>query len=448
MIVDKEYPATHSMSTAWYGIDLEGNVALFEFNENGPVPDGVPEESIESIITDHFSGKSKTIKCLNLTREQAEEMCKILHRPSVGELEFDMMVKINTKFTQQFEDFLLMHVSISDWDAPVCLSNEMGLYVVDFYEFTEDDKNELLRNGIIERAAGFEIYNEDNWDDGQKKWVFTHQMAGMPFYLYQQPYGSDQLMEKTFEPAFPFNERQLGDDERKSAFRLPFLFRDRKFVQIAEYYPSGATQVKVGNYADAWFPISELEEVRISEYSMPFFACGVNCFRCRLSKMGGLGLERFSPTQSMDNPTIVWVTECHDSIYHLRDYDWVKAKIAFLPIICGYRFNTSDGRGDHGKVYSDDIVRTIFEDCRYNLEASIDFLKPCLIILSHKTLGLLSAFYEIDDNIIRIGTCGYGYILTDSLEQNESLLRECASMPYRGSVKSRIIETRKISSND
>lgn len=42
MIVDKEYPATHSMSTAWYGIDLEGNVALFEFNENGPVPQGVP----------------------------------------------------------------------------------------------------------------------------------------------------------------------------------------------------------------------------------------------------------------------------------------------------------------------------------------------------------------------------------------------------------------------
>ena len=448
MIADKEYPATHSMSTAWYGIDLEGNVALFEFNENGPVPDGVPEESIESIITDHFSGKCKTIKCLNLTREQAEEMCKILHRPSIGELDFDMMVKINTKFTQQFEDFLLTHVSSSDWHTPVCLSNEMGLYIVYFYKFTEEDKTELLRSGIIEQAAPFEIDNVDNWDDEQGKWVFTHQMNGMPFFLYQQPYSSGQLMEKTFEPVSPFNERQLGDDERKSAFRLPILFRDRKFVQIAEYYPSRATQVKDGNYADAWFPISESEEVRISEYSMPFFACGVNCFRCRLSKMRGLNLERFSPTQSTDNPTIVWVTECEDSIYHLRDYDWVKAKIAFIPIICGYKFNTFDERCDYRKVYSDDIVREIFKDCRYNLEISINFLRPYVIIMSHKILGLLSEFYGIDDKTIRIGTGEYGYILTDLLEQNESLVREYASMPYRGIVKSRIIETRKISGND
>ena len=35
-LTNKEYPATHSMSTAWYAVDNEGNVAILDFNENGP----------------------------------------------------------------------------------------------------------------------------------------------------------------------------------------------------------------------------------------------------------------------------------------------------------------------------------------------------------------------------------------------------------------------------
>ena len=38
MLLDKEYPATHSMSTAWYMVDDDDNVAIIEYNENGPVP--------------------------------------------------------------------------------------------------------------------------------------------------------------------------------------------------------------------------------------------------------------------------------------------------------------------------------------------------------------------------------------------------------------------------
>ena len=49
MLLDKEYPATHSMSTAWYMVDDDDNVAIIEYNENGPVPWDVPgEEGISS----------------------------------------------------------------------------------------------------------------------------------------------------------------------------------------------------------------------------------------------------------------------------------------------------------------------------------------------------------------------------------------------------------------
>ena len=36
MKTTKEYPATHSMSTAWYIVDDEGNVGILDYNENQP----------------------------------------------------------------------------------------------------------------------------------------------------------------------------------------------------------------------------------------------------------------------------------------------------------------------------------------------------------------------------------------------------------------------------
>ena len=34
MITDKEYPATHSMATSWYCVDEDGNVGIFDIDDN------------------------------------------------------------------------------------------------------------------------------------------------------------------------------------------------------------------------------------------------------------------------------------------------------------------------------------------------------------------------------------------------------------------------------
>ena len=47
----KEFPATHSMSTEWFVVDEEGNIALFDFDENGPVPVDIPVESSSCLMT-------------------------------------------------------------------------------------------------------------------------------------------------------------------------------------------------------------------------------------------------------------------------------------------------------------------------------------------------------------------------------------------------------------
>ena len=38
MKTTKEFPATHSMDTEWFIADAEGNIALFDFDDDGPVP--------------------------------------------------------------------------------------------------------------------------------------------------------------------------------------------------------------------------------------------------------------------------------------------------------------------------------------------------------------------------------------------------------------------------
>ena len=50
MITDKEYPATHSMSTAWYCADEDGNVAIIDFDDNGPVPWGTEDTCSENYM--------------------------------------------------------------------------------------------------------------------------------------------------------------------------------------------------------------------------------------------------------------------------------------------------------------------------------------------------------------------------------------------------------------
>lgn len=53
MTIEKEYPATHSMATAWYFADEEGNVAIMDYNDNGPVPWETEETGIESLVYGH-----------------------------------------------------------------------------------------------------------------------------------------------------------------------------------------------------------------------------------------------------------------------------------------------------------------------------------------------------------------------------------------------------------
>ena len=73
---DKEYSATHSMETAWYCVDEDGNVGIFQIDDNGPVPEGYEYGGDpDSLFWYGFSSSDEgMIRHLPLTPEQIEPL--------------------------------------------------------------------------------------------------------------------------------------------------------------------------------------------------------------------------------------------------------------------------------------------------------------------------------------------------------------------------------------
>ena len=75
MKIEKEFPATHSMSTAWYVADEDGNVAIMNYNDNGPVPWETEETSIEELVYGHFEDyDTKDHLTVDLTDDQIDDL--------------------------------------------------------------------------------------------------------------------------------------------------------------------------------------------------------------------------------------------------------------------------------------------------------------------------------------------------------------------------------------
>ena len=73
MKTDKEYPATHSMDTAWFVSDLDGNVAIFQFEEDGPGP--IPYTNLHTDELIPMLGEEKEgISVMPFTQKQVEEL--------------------------------------------------------------------------------------------------------------------------------------------------------------------------------------------------------------------------------------------------------------------------------------------------------------------------------------------------------------------------------------
>ena len=97
MKTTKEFPATHSMDTEWFIADAEGNIALFDFDDDGPVPVKIADNDDFWGELDEIGVPDKDgINSFELTDEQANYMLR--HFKPISDFstenEYDCLVQI------------------------------------------------------------------------------------------------------------------------------------------------------------------------------------------------------------------------------------------------------------------------------------------------------------------------------------------------------------------
>jgi hypothetical protein len=245
MKTDKEYPATHSMSTAWYCADEEGNVAIIDIEDDGPVPVGEYRQNcFEEVFWEDFSRNDEGYRKLNLKPEQISPMLEISDVEDVWEVDKDIEGYTNVswmdviiKIDMAKIDILKQAVALDrdSYRPLVCISEEQGLFYVDFF-FNKQGVSLLTQNNVVLQIYKAPRYlNPDDVEDGEKA---TKENNKFPLYIYHQGYTPDyEPAMKLTSPTNPMTVDQLPEDVRKSIKHLPINFKETERIQLAELMP-------------------------------------------------------------------------------------------------------------------------------------------------------------------------------------------------------------------
>ena len=233
MKTNKEFPATHSMSTEWFVVDEDGNIALFAFEEDGPVPVDIPIESNSYLMTaeEDFGEKdSNNIEYLELTDEQVEELMSDAVSPENYNIKDDHCLFVQVEESNK-KEFLEVFIDKIEF----CFSHKHGIYFLYslFYDETEISCKQIIDAFYKTVSRVVYIYDgaycDEDFSGTETKWP-------LPFYCYYQPYNSQlELAKRTNVPKYPFKEEQISEWQRKKLIRIPVKFSECTGFQIAQY---------------------------------------------------------------------------------------------------------------------------------------------------------------------------------------------------------------------
>ena len=240
------------MATAWYMVDDDDNVAIIQFENNGPIPVDVPDTWFDKLLfgpstvdrdDDHIT--------FSLTDDQLDEVLEnLIHEVNTPDEEKYWDEGITQIDPSREEEFLAL-CREGELTVEKCVSRVRGLYLVDYYNcFKHMEKEEdsplldpqsvirkLIDRGIIFRYLSFKYLSIDDnkADESGKK--FRLNFESLPYYLYQQPYNEEELSERVLMPRHPVKLSQVPEEFRSRIHRIPGRFADKEYLQIAQHTP-------------------------------------------------------------------------------------------------------------------------------------------------------------------------------------------------------------------
>lgn len=233
MLINKEYPATHSMSTAWYIADDDGNVGIMEFEDNGPVPECVPGDNSTEDLVYGCDTEWNDVE-IDFTEEQIEELLTSTELRSDENWSF-LAIKVQEGKEKEFEKLC----SELDIDIERSISHKFRLYKIFVNE--KNGLSELITSGVIEKAyLAKNLWMNDEWKDDELKIIKN--FDSVPFYIFYQPYWTGHLPVKVCSPQNPVKINQLPKEIRDKVLKIPGRFSERTTFQIAQIYPSSTSR--------------------------------------------------------------------------------------------------------------------------------------------------------------------------------------------------------------
>lgn len=254
MKTNKEYPATHSMATAWYCADEEGNVAIIDIEDNGPVPVGEYKETdVNDVFWQGFSSEGDDmIRNIHLSLEQIIPMLE--PNDEMGYWKNDELGCYNHEWSDSLfkidmakYDIFKQAISLEVYNyshCPICLSKEQGLFFADFFYNKKGvelliSKNVVLRKYYLphyQTPSEYEEYIVDQKDKEYESSIKDNQK--FPVFIYWQGYSPQAFPAvRITAPVHPLLVSQLPIEIQNKIKRLPFRFKDLEYLQMAEYMP-------------------------------------------------------------------------------------------------------------------------------------------------------------------------------------------------------------------
>ncbi len=435
MLLDKDYPATHSMNTAWFAIDSDGNVAFLQFEDNGPVPNVCQKDlSFYEVICDEMATeKSSEVRDLCYTEEQARNLEIRLENRPASDFVSVTIIKIDTSKTEEFKNYCKLY---SNNPAYYVINEAVGLYIVDFGGWPCESIQQMLDNGIILASqflepqyisGDFLDYEDYNWE-------------GFPFFCYTQSYDPKSLIERTNSPTIPLKESQLSKRAFHYALRFPFSFADTEKFQISEFFISSEYREEIKEYSGVRWTL--WNELPVSADSRRLFReCilgQLDCEKCRkcdnINPRGRRWTGNFVSVQYGLEPTLMAIVSPIEQETNSIKWDTIAPIINWV-----IKINLIGGTARFvGKTYEDNKelyaarLALRFANCREYFEENIDMIKPYALIMSAETRLFLSQYYDFSNGFLVLNDIKYPFFLFEDIEKCISELNSLASQPYRG----------------
>lgn len=435
MITDKEYPATHSMSTAWYAVDDDGNVAMLYIDNNGPAPQLAQKgNSLLDMITLYLNEQRDGFVDARFTESQADclidRLADIDSSPSADAYRESLVVQLAPGCVSSFMEMMGKY-RITGYESPVvCLNQYRNLYLVDS-EDLDDGGQELLKSGLVVRYGFMDLSGIYKLED------YEPNFRGWPYFIYFQDYSLSQPAVRALVPRILLKVDQISRCAAKQAYHAPGNFHQIDAIQLCSLFPF----IMEGNASP-----------EASGYVMPEGDGCERIYSANTFPESWIGTEKdpnitkWGISQGSDEPKCLYLTSplpslgCKKSWPDLFQDTWRMWYV--YNILHGSDFiEKGDYTNTPEEKYAlnyDAVVRT-FPKVLRDLEEIVDFISPWVIVAESVIVDILKEHFEISGGCITIGDAEYPFHTNEDLEESgPDIVKQYLDKPYRGKHFNRV----------